>query len=230
MASDEPSTRSGRGTPVGRSGSGRNERKVPRRGTAHFRNWNGAIESRQASAALHRQSEQVDVGQLAMARGCSRCKEIGVSEGDVIGPETMPAAAAEGPEVLEQGHHLGRGLRVGRIPQHAEEPVLGQWARGPAASAVFCEPVVSRLVVNVIRIEKRHQDVDVEERDSTHGSSRRRFTRAIVGLGLPAGRRGKSGTPLRTSGGATGSNAFRASSDSTCPAVVLRFAAISLTA
>jgi hypothetical protein len=34
-------------------------------GTGHYRQWNGAIKCNQAAAAVHRQSQQVIVGQLA---------------------------------------------------------------------------------------------------------------------------------------------------------------------
>ena len=89
---------------------------------------------------------------------------------------------------------------------------------------------MSSFVVNVIRVEQRYEDVDVQQGDSCHSSSRSLFTSAMVGRRLPFGRRGKSGTPLRTRGGRFGSSDFRARSEITRPAVVARLEAISLAA
>ena len=59
------------------------------------------------------------------------------------------------------------------------------------------EPVVRQIVMNVARIEEGDQDVDVEQSNHTHSSSRSRLTSAIVGMGAFGARRGNSGTPLR---------------------------------
>src|SRR6266540_4726256 len=86
------------------------------------------------------------------------------------------------------------------------------------------------FVVNVIRVKQRYEDIDVQQGDSCHSSSRSLFTKAMVGRRLPCGRRGNSGTPLRTRGGRFGSSDFRARSEMTRPAVVARLEAISLAA
>lgn len=80
--------------------------------------------------------------------------------------------------------------------------------------------------MDVVGVEERHEDVDVEERDPAHRSSRRRLTSAIVGRGLPFFLRARRGTPFRTRAADRGSSALRASSDRTFPAVVERLAAI----
>jgi dipeptidyl aminopeptidase/acylaminoacyl peptidase len=59
------------------------------------------------------------------------------------------------------------------------------------------DPLVRRLVMDVIRVEQRHQHVHVEQRDAGHGSSRRRFTSSMVGRGLPLGRPEISGIITR---------------------------------
>ncbi len=53
------------------------------------------------------------------------------------------------------------------------------------------------FVVDVVRVEQRHEDVDVQERDESHSSSRNLFTSAIVGRRLRFGRRGRTGTPVK---------------------------------
>src|SRR5579864_2383295 len=179
---------------------------------------------------LDREAEKVDIGHLAMAWRRFDLEELGVPQRDVVRPECVPAAAAEDPEPFEDVCWRRGCLRVGRMRQHAEEPVLSQRAGRPADAALLCKPAVGRLVVYVLGVEEGDEDVDIEERHAAHGSSRRRLTRAMVGFGLPAGRRGRRGTPLRTSAGSAGSRAVRARSESTLPAVEPRLEAISLIA
>lgn len=142
----------------------------------------------------------------------------------------MAAAAAELLQPRENECRLLCDRRVCGIPEDANESVLGQWARRPSKGTLLPKPAMSRFVMNVIWVKERDEDVDVEERPSAHGSSRSLLTRAIVGFGLPGGRRRRSGTPLRMRGGSVGSSALRASSESTLPAVAPRFDAMSLTA
>jgi hypothetical protein len=83
---------------------------------------------------------------------------------------------------------------------------------------------VRQLVMHVIGVEERDEQVDVEKRRATHASSRRSFTCFMVGRAAPGGRRGSSGTPFRTRPALDGVRARRASSDTTLPAVVPRAA------
>ncbi len=95
--------------------------------------------------------------------------------------------------------------------------------------AVEPEPHVRRLMMHVRGIEQRNQYVHVKKCDHAsrlrHGAdSQSPASRAPRPL-----RRGKVGTPLRLRAvPARGVSALRASSDSTCPAVVPRLAANSL--
>ena len=142
----------------------------------------------------------------------------------------MPAAAAKLSQAPENECWPLCGRRVCGIPEYANEPVLGRRARRPSEGTLLRKPAMSGFVMNVIGVEERDEDVDVKERPSAHGSSRSLLTKAIVGFGLPGGRRRRRGTPLRMTGGSVGSNAWRASSESTLPAVAPRFEANSLTA
>src|SRR5262249_13622620 len=108
---------------------------------------------------------------------------------------------------------------------------------GPAGPCVFGKPIVGDLVVNVIGIEQRQQQIDVKQRDDDeprsaqrHASSRNSLTSFIVGRGAPGGRRGSSGTPFLNRIVFGGARALRASSEITFPAVVFRAAASSFAA
>src|ERR1700674_563942 len=142
----------------------------------------------------------------------------------------MPPAVAKFSQAIEHQRRWYCCRRIGGMQEDAQQSVFGQRASCPAQGAMVREPAMSGLVVNVIGVEERDENIDVKQRCATHESSRRRLTRAMVGLGLPAGRRGRSGTPLRIDGGSAGSMAFRANSESTLPAVVPRLDAMSLIA
>src|SRR5712691_876082 len=117
-----------------------------------------------------------------------------------------------------------------RMTEYSNEPVFRQRTRRPPRLAMILEPIVSDLVVDVIGVEQRDEHVDVEQGLPAHASSSSSSaTRFIVRIRDP-GRRGRTGTPLRTFPACFGSSALRASSDSTCPAVFPRIAPISLAA
>src|SRR5262249_10886767 len=116
--------------------------------------------------------------------------------------------------------------------EDAHHGVLGQRAGRPTALGVGPEPGVGGVVVNVSGIEKRDQQVHVEESDQrpAYSSSRSRFTTSEVTSSSPS-RGGNSGTPFRIRCfRSLGSSALRARSDRTRPAVVRRRTAISFAA
>jgi len=80
--------------------------------------------------------------------------------------------------------------------------------------------LVGDVMVDVVWIEQRDEHVDVEQRDPGHASSLSSLTSRIVGFRLPAVRRGRSGTPFRRRWLPEGERPFRASSDTTWPAVL----------
>ena len=146
--------------------------------------------------SLDRQAQQVDIGEMPVPD--RQAEDAGVAQGDVIGPEHVVAALPERREAPRdlRGPLGGRG--VGGVRQDAHDPVLRQRTRRPTRGAVGAEPDVGRLVMDVVRIEQRDEEVDVEEGWTAHVSSRSRLTRSIVGLGLPRCRRARSRTPFRT--------------------------------
>src|SRR6187431_2922158 len=124
----------------------------------------------------------------------------------------------------------GYRAAVAGVREHSHEPILGDWARCPPIAAVIGEPVVSKLVVDVVGVEQRDEDVDIEQGPAVHTSSLRLFTRCMVGRGADPGRRGRSGTPLRTRADGPPCSALRTSSEMTRPAVVPRALASSFAA
>jgi len=119
---------------------------------------------------------------------------------------------------------------LGGLRQDPDQPVLRERTGGPSAPPVGLQPAMRRLMMEVLGIEERHRDVDIEQRDLAHVSSRKRFTRSMVGCRLPGGRRGMRGTPLRTARADRRWSPLRARSESTLPIVDRRLAASSLAA
>ena len=58
---------------------------------------------------------------------------------------------------------------IRRVSQYAQEPALGSRTCRPPGPAIVFEPVVRELVMDVIRIDQRYQEVDVEQRRTGHG-------------------------------------------------------------
>ena len=117
-----------------------------------------------------------------------------------------------------------------RTCQDAHEAVLRDGTGRPASRLMVRKPVVRHLVMRVLWIEERDQQIDVEERDAAHSSSLSSFTSFIVMI-RPPGRRGSNGTPLRTFGvGPVGVSALRARLESIFPAVTRYTSASSLAA
>jgi len=132
----------------------------------------------------------------------------------------MDLIAAEAGEMIGEGWQRDQSGPLRRIAEDAQEGILRERTCGPGLSLMIGKPVVRGFVMNVVLVEERDEDVDVEQRGAIHISSRSRLTSAIVMIGAP-GRLGSSGTPFRTRArdGDDGNSAFRASSDSIWPAV-----------
>lgn len=194
------------------------------------RGGNAPVEGCEHTSSSLRKREQVDVGNLPVRCRHGSLEQPRVPKRDVVIPEDMTAAGAERAETLDDPGRRLMNTAVGRSRKDANETVLRQRAGGPPAGAIGREPPVGGFVMDVVRIEQRHQNIDVQESNATQVSSRSRLTRAIVGRGLAFGRRGISGTPLRTRATRFGWSAFRARSERTRPADVRRLAAISLAA
>jgi hypothetical protein len=159
-----------------------------------------------------------------------------IMKGDGIRPEHVMAAGAEHAQATDDLVRPAHGGAVLRMAQNTNEPVFREGTGRPSVRALIRKPIVGKLVMDMVGIEKRDKHVDIEQRDSTYGthpSSLSSLTSRTVGRGAVDARRGSTGTPFRTfrpGARRAGANPFRASSDKTFPAVVPRVAAISFAA
>jgi hypothetical protein len=160
-----------------------------------------------------------------------KIEELLIAKRYGVRPEHVFFAGTEGVEPTAQRcRRVVMVAKHGGVGEDTQHAVFRQRTCRPTLVAICRKPIMRSLVVDVTRLKQRDEYVDVEQRDTAHGSSRRRLTSSIVSGGLPLGRRGSRGTPFRISTLSAGSSAFLARSDRTRPAVVPRFAAISFAA
>lgn len=97
-----------------------------------------------------------------MRCGCGPLEQAGVPQGDLVRPEHVTAARAECVETPDKCGRRLESAHVRRIRQDADQAIFRQRAGCPAGVAMSGEPGMSGFVMDVIWIEQRHQDVDVQ--------------------------------------------------------------------
>ena len=129
-------------------------------------------------ASFHGQPEKINVAKLSVP--LRHVEQSLVAQRNRVVPELVMPARTQLPQTFDQ---LGcrRELRTVRGVRHdADESVFGDGTRRPSQGSVIGKPVVGDFVMDVLGIKKRDKEVDVEQCDPIHSSSRNRFTWAIV--------------------------------------------------
>lgn len=129
---------------------------------------NSPVERHQAARVANRKGEQIEIGDLLGSKNVLTMKDVFVGERDVVRPEGVPAATCGSTQSLNRIVH-GDRVRILRLRQDANEPVLGQRTGCPSGGFVPLPPGVGALVMYVRGIEKSDQYVDVEERAHASG-------------------------------------------------------------
>ena len=122
-----------------------------------------SIEGDESSAAMDRQREEVEIGELAGPVDAVMSRDGLVEQTHRIRPELMFRARA-GACQLRQRHRGRNGVRVRRLRENPHASVLGDRARCPAALCIGHQPRSRRAMILVATIEQRDDDVDVEQR------------------------------------------------------------------
>jgi hypothetical protein len=127
-----------------------------------------AIEAHQTAAVVHRQGQQLGVGELARLQQPGSIDADGIEKADPIGPELVLGMADQ------FGHHgrhhrrRPRTVGVARLAQDPQHGVLGERAGGPAVGLSGGEPAMGRLVLPMAPIQQGDQHVHIEQ-GNTHG-------------------------------------------------------------
>ena len=92
----------------------------------------------------------------------------------------MGLVAAEAGEMVGEGWQREQAGPLRRIAEDAQKGILRERTCGPGLSLMIGKPVVRGFVMNVVLVEERDEDVDVEQRGAIHISSRSRLRRYCV--------------------------------------------------
>ena len=141
---------------------------------------NTLIERDETAPLFRRQTQQVDVRQLAMTARKREIEQPFVAQRDSVRPEFVMTARAERPEVIDQFGYREELTSARQVAKDPDEPVLCQRAGCPPGRAIVLEPVVRELMMNVVGIEQRHEHIHVEQRHAAHVSSSSSSTIRVV--------------------------------------------------
>lgn len=141
---------------------------------------NFLVERDEAASPLDGQTQQIHVRQLAVTAREREIKQSFVTQRNGVLPEFVMSARAERPEVIHQVGYRDKLTAARQVAKHPHEAILRQWTTGPTRCAVVLEPVVRELMVNVVGIEQRHENIYVEQRHAAHGSSSSSSTIRVV--------------------------------------------------
>jgi len=127
--------------------------------------WHGAVERGELALVVHRQGQQVGVGQLAVAQQVCGVEGALLHQADRVGPKMVVSACTQH---LHLCQHLrnGSGARVGGCTHDADGAVLREWAAGPADGGVRYEPLRGDEMVLVAPVAQSDEYVDVQQADA----------------------------------------------------------------
>jgi len=136
---------------------------VPRLRTVHGGKWNGAVERREPSAILHREREQIDIGELLWAENARAMETLRIGERNVVGPKSVIGCRRF---LLQQSERVGdwNRLCISRLRHDPYKSVLRQRTRRPPRRPVCRPPLVGGGVMNMVRLQQCDQEIDVEQR------------------------------------------------------------------
>ena len=69
-------------------------------------------------------------------------------------------------EPSQQRHHRcwrSRAIGVARVPENAQESVLGEWRGGPSGRGMPGKPVMGQIVMHVLAIHQSNQHIHIQQ-------------------------------------------------------------------
>jgi hypothetical protein len=202
--------------------------QVPVPCTSHSTGRHGRIERDEPAVVADRKGKQIEVGHLFWPMNPGAVEHGIIEQADVAGPELMMRGNAG---LTQQRERLRRryGTWIARLADDPDKAVLRHWTRRPSVHDLRVKPLPGPAVVNMVCVDERQQDVDVEE-GAAHSpsSSRSRSINAFVTASPRGDSVGKLKRPDSTSAGAV--KPCRATSERTAPADLFSRRALSFTA
>jgi hypothetical protein len=141
--------------------------------------------------------KQVAISDARVARQEFWRKELGVGNAEIVWPERVAGQSANRDKRLEYCARWSRRVWVLRMPDNSDKAVLCERARSESLVTYPCKPLVRLVVLDVCRINKGNEHVDVQQVDG-HGSSSRSWLTSSGVTGVAPRRLASSGTPFRS--------------------------------
>jgi len=143
---------------------------------------NRAVEGDEPASLRGRERKEVDIRNLARSVEMRAIDRFVVEQTHVAGPvRVMPAPRRRSQQIGRLGG--GDPIRITRLTHHAHHSVLRDGAGSPSVSNLALEPGASQIVMDVVAVEQRHHDVDVEQRsEAPQGQSSSSSNRSIKSL------------------------------------------------
>jgi hypothetical protein len=175
-----------------------------------------AIERGQPPPVRCGQRQQISIVHLRGVQEPGKFDGRAIQKADIVRPEGVPGQCAQRRQRFRNNRRSAKRICLARVAQDSQNRVLRERTGRKPLAPNGTEPAMCHVVVNVPVIDQSDQHIDVQQKSHGH-SSRRRFTISIV-TGLPPGRLGSSGTPLRVRNRRRGgSRPFLASTEITSP-------------
>ena len=181
----------------------------------------GLVEGDEAPAMRYSYRKQVSIGHLAWPVQAGAVHDLRVEHADITRPERVVSAAAGSAQQVDSLRRRNRA-RVAGLTDDPHEAVFRDRSRRPPRCDFAVEPVTGTTMIDVIAVEQRQKDIDVEQRPLHSASSS--LSRSISALEMAAPRRGRGLKPCRSvpasaSWRSCPVSAWRARSESTAPVV-----------
>lgn len=139
------------------------------RGSADHCGWpNSLIERHKSTVIPNGQCKEISIRDLLRPKQLVVVENFRISQADVVGPEAvMLCCLRHGKSLQDCGY--GQRVRIPGARHDARRAVLGDRTRRPAMLEVGGEPTRGDGMSNVISIQKRDQNIDVEQRTHSIG-------------------------------------------------------------
>jgi hypothetical protein len=105
-------------------------------------------------------SKEIEIRDLFVGKGRARFDDI--LEAHSGGPKVMIGGIAEFVQHFDNARRIARAGRIGWAAADSDKPILGERAGGPTRLPVISQPLVTSLVVHMLRIENREKNVHIQ--------------------------------------------------------------------
>jgi hypothetical protein len=134
------------------------------RGGADYRSWpNSLIEGHKSTVVPDGQRKQISIRDLLRAQQRCVIENLDIGEADIVGPEAVMLGRLRHPQAL-QDRGYGQRIRIAGARHDSRRAVFSNRTGRPAMLELSGEPSGGDGMADVIGIEERNKNIDVEQR------------------------------------------------------------------